>query len=103
MTRRRTALPLVLAAVLAAACGGSSEVTAPDGETAPPGASSPADATSPARPTSPSLASPSPAAASEGEGNLAALDFVAPDLDGGQVRGADYAGQDVVLWMWAPW
>jgi hypothetical protein len=32
-----------------------------------------------------------------------ALDWVAPDLRGGDVVGADLAGQDVVLWFWAPW
>ncbi len=31
------------------------------------------------------------------------LDFVAQDTQGQQVRGADLAGQDVVLWFWAPW
>ncbi|MFP5310695.1 MAG: hypothetical protein ACLGIR_14075 [Actinomycetes bacterium] len=31
------------------------------------------------------------------------LDWTAPTLDGGEIRGADFAGRDVVLWMWAPW
>lgn len=31
------------------------------------------------------------------------LDFSAPGLDGPAVRGADYSGQDVALWFWAPW
>lgn len=31
------------------------------------------------------------------------LDFVAPDVRGGQVVGADLAGQDLVIWFWAPW
>ncbi|MFP5321847.1 MAG: hypothetical protein ACLGIC_08355 [Acidimicrobiia bacterium] len=31
------------------------------------------------------------------------LDFVAPDVRGGQVTGADLAGQDLVIWFWAPW
>ena len=31
------------------------------------------------------------------------LDFVAPDVRGGQVAGADFAGQDLVIWFWAPW
>jgi hypothetical protein len=31
------------------------------------------------------------------------LDFVAPDVRGGQVEGADLAGQDLVIWFWAPW
>ena len=31
------------------------------------------------------------------------LDFVAPDVRGGQVVGADFAGQAMVIWFWAPW
>lgn len=31
------------------------------------------------------------------------LDFVAPDVRGGQVIGAELAGQDLVIWFWAPW
>jgi hypothetical protein len=31
------------------------------------------------------------------------LDFVAPDVRGGQVTGAELAGQDLVIWFWAPW
>jgi len=43
---------------------------------------------------------------SGGEESAAAaepLDFVAPDVRGGQVVGADYAGQAMVIWFWAPW
>lgn len=32
-----------------------------------------------------------------------ALDFVAPGAGGGEVRGLDYLGRDVVLWFFAPW
>jgi hypothetical protein len=31
------------------------------------------------------------------------LDFEAPLLGGGTLRGADYAGKDVAFWFWAPW
>jgi hypothetical protein len=31
------------------------------------------------------------------------LDFTAPVLGGGTLRGADYAGKDVAIWFWAPW
>jgi hypothetical protein len=31
------------------------------------------------------------------------LDFEAPLLDGGTLRGADLAGKDVAFWFWAPW
>ena len=30
-------------------------------------------------------------------------DFVATSLDGYEVALADYAGQDVMVWFWAPW
>jgi hypothetical protein len=30
-------------------------------------------------------------------------DFVATSLDGEQAALADYAGQDVMIWFWAPW
>jgi hypothetical protein len=33
----------------------------------------------------------------------AVLDWTAPALAGGEISGADFAGGDVVLWMWAPW
>lgn len=31
------------------------------------------------------------------------LGFTAPRLGGGTVRGGAYAGQDLVIWFWAPW
>jgi hypothetical protein len=31
------------------------------------------------------------------------LDFSAPALDGGTVRGADFVGTDLAIWFWAPW
>lgn len=31
------------------------------------------------------------------------FDFVADDVRGGTVTGADFAGRDVVVWFWAPW
>jgi hypothetical protein len=43
-------------------------------------------------------ASPADAAAA-----AAVLDWTAPALAGGEISGADFAGGDVVLWMWAPW
>lgn len=33
----------------------------------------------------------------------AMFDFVADDVRGGEVVGAEYAGRDVVVWFWAPW
>jgi hypothetical protein len=31
------------------------------------------------------------------------LDFTAPLLGGGTLRGSDYTGKDVAIWFWAPW
>jgi hypothetical protein len=31
------------------------------------------------------------------------LAFTAETIDGGTFDGADYAGQDLMLWFWAPW
>jgi len=31
------------------------------------------------------------------------LDFTAPLLGGGTLRGSDFAGEDVAIWFWAPW
>lgn len=31
------------------------------------------------------------------------LRFTEPRLGGGTVRGADFAGHDLVMWFWAPW
>lgn len=31
------------------------------------------------------------------------LDFEAPLLGGGSLKGADLAGKDVAFWFWAPW
>jgi hypothetical protein len=31
------------------------------------------------------------------------LDFTAPVLGGGTLRGVDYTDKDVAIWFWAPW
>ena len=31
------------------------------------------------------------------------LDFNGERIGGGTIRGSEFAGQDVVLWLWAPW
>ena len=53
------------------------------------------------------LASLAVAACSSGGGDAdpgvpAVLDVVAPAVGGGEVDLADYAGQDLALWFWAP-
>jgi hypothetical protein len=45
----------------------------------------------------------SPPAISEAPEPAKILRFEAPNLAGGVIRGADYAGKDVALWFWAPW
>ena len=54
---------------------------------------------------SPTTASASPARASSAtaEPLPEVLDFSAPQLGGGTVDGARYAGKDLAIWFWAPW
>lgn len=86
----------VLAAVVAVACGG----TGPDARTS--GGSTPA---APAGGSSPASPPPTtdPGTGEAAAANAGALRFTAPALSGGTIRGAELAGRDVVLWMWAPW
>jgi hypothetical protein len=42
-----------------------------------------------------------PAPSSNGGGDV--LDFTAPLVGGGTLHGAEYAGEDVAIWFWAPW
>ncbi len=90
---RPLAASLAAAAVLLGACG-SDDAPVASSQTAP---SEPvADA---------GVSTPGPGA-TDGvavDGVPEFLDFTAPDLDGSQIVGADYAGQDLVLWFWAPW
>jgi hypothetical protein len=77
---RRFHVGLVVLATLLVACGGS-------------------------RPVEPAR---SPVAGSTGATGPTAstpeiLRFRAPELSGGVLRGADYAGRDLALWFWAPW
>ena len=44
-----------------------------------------------------------PPATSGSPGVAELLDFTAPVLGGGTLRGADYTGKDVAIWFWAPW
>ncbi len=43
------------------------------------------------------------ASGSGGEGEAAAAAFTAPKLGGGELASSSFAGQDTVLWFWAPW
>lgn len=82
---------LALVAILLAGCGGAASPEGSGGvaERSPQG---------PSAPTGPVAESPTPA------GSVPeALMWEEPALGGGRVRGADYAGRDVLLWFWAPW
>jgi len=68
----------MVCALGAAACGSS------DGETS----------------ASPAAADDSAADAGS-DGSL--LDISAPGADGSTINLSDYAGQDLMLWFWAPW
>lgn len=60
----------------------------------------------PATATSPTLASPSPTLEESPEAAPRVpreLRFRAPALSGGQIRGREFAGRDLVIWFWAPW
>ena len=48
-------------------------------------------------------AGPAAATGDSKPGPIAALDFSAKTVAGGQIEGGDLAGRDVVLWFWAPW
>jgi hypothetical protein len=93
------ALPVMVVAALVggAGCGGANT----------PEAGAPASRSSAPATTSPAVTAPSSAPASpteEPSPDLSRiLDFTGPAVGGGQIRGAEYAGQDVVLWFFAPW
>ena len=58
---------------------------------------------SPPSPTSrstPTIGSPQPSMPGQVPREL---EFTAPRLGGGTIRGATFAGQDLVVWFWAPW
>lgn len=87
--RRRGALAaLAVVAAVAGACGGAGGGSA--------GGDGRSTGTGPGPVMSTTASSP-PAAVPE------KLQFTSASVDGGQVAGAAYAGQDVVLWFWAPW
>lgn len=76
MLRRRFAAASLALGLAAAACGGSAEV-----ETG----------TAPVDDAAAETAAPEP------------IMISAPTADGGTIDFADLAGQDLMLWFWAPW
>ncbi len=100
------------AVVLASACttAGSpelavaSESAATEADPAPDPSPTPATSATPTgSPTSAPEARVAAAAPSPLPANAAVLDFRARRLAGGTFDGAQLAGGDVALWMWAPW
>lgn len=91
--RMRLASLLTASAFAVAACGGGEPAAI--------------EATSTPTEPAPSSSTPSgtPDAGAPGNGPQVPefLAFEAPDVRGGQVVGSDYAGQDLVIWFWAPW
>ena len=87
------------AALLLSACGGAdtTEADAPATPTA-----IPAEETAAADPTE-EPAETAAAPTEEAVAVPAALDFTAPTVDGGTFEGASLAGQDAVVYFWAPW
>lgn len=87
-------LPAVVAATILVSCAGEpGRTTAPVSDEPTVGVGSDAG-TPPSRTSEPADAA---------DGNAEVLAFTAPDLEGGTFDGSDYAGRDVILWLWAPW
>lgn len=89
---------MVVIAILAASCSSSEPPPASQAQRASPEAASPpADEPPPAETTD-----ETPPEAEEPRAPKE-LRFEVPALSGGTIRGADFAGKDLVVWFWAPW
>ena len=95
---RYTVLVAAIATVLVACAGPGSGAPDDPGEAASPSAPA-SEATAPSTPSTPST----PPTTTGEAGNAEVLAFTAPDLEGGTFDASEYAGRDVILWMWAPW
>lgn len=91
--RARLTIALGILALTAASCGSSEETAGPRSPQAAPEVTSPAPPTSPGPTEEPAEDPPVPEE----------LRFSAPALGGGTIEGARYAGEDLVIWFWAPW
>ena len=90
--RRLLVAGAVLLALVAAACGDG-------GDRAPEMPAAPVTTTPSEQATSPQADQGTP----DTPPATRELRFTAPALGGGQIRGRDFAGQDLVIWFWAPW
>ncbi len=91
---------LAVAALLTAACASDDAVTAGD-------TSQDASASGDSGAGASSSEGDGEATAGSGSGQAALagwpLTYDGPTVAGGQLDPGDYAGQDLVLWFWAPW
>lgn len=91
-SRARSATLVVVIALLAGACSSVPERPGAEPERAPTlGPSAASKPVGPVAGTGPSADVPQ------------VLDFSAPQLGGGTVDGASFAGRDIAIWFWAPW
>jgi len=74
--------------LIAVACSSARSRTGPDLPAEPSPSAAPAD---PIAGTGPAASVPE------------VLDFSAPQLGGGTLEGASFAGEDDAIWFWAPW
>ena len=90
------------AALLLSACGGGADTT--DAAASPTAAATEEPvAADPTEEPAETAAAPSDEPTQEPVALPAALDFTAPTGDGGTFEGASLAGQDAVVYFWAPW
>ena len=89
-TRRSVIAMLAALALVATACGGGSDTAVATADDSAVAASS-------------SEAAPAEADAEPEAEAAPAISLVADTISGGQIDFASLAGQDVVLWFWAPW
>ena len=102
MPRRRVLAAGVAAAALAA-CTTSTATPSAAPASAVTTRPAPTEAPTASVEASPSTAGSSVAPPTPGPTVPATLQFSARRLDGGTFEGRDHAGEDVVLWVWAPW
>lgn len=93
----RSLAGVVLLVVVATSCGGPAGLADAGTRSA-----TPADRSEPAPSQAPSGSGGGGGTADAGQVPKV-LRFTAPQLGGGTIEGADYAGRDVAFWFWAPW